>query len=493
MKKTFFTIILACAAAFSALAQVAPYEGALRVSFPDYTKEGDRVTFRAEVDFYDLGLSTRQMIEVTPILRSTQTSHEERFAPIVIAGRQRARVIERAETYGDYTWAVQPSEVIVLRRHSAQVHEISVTVPFQKWMRYSELVLVETTTACSNLQREYGAGVWSKTYARLTPYSFPAAYQPVFTVLYQTPEVEPVKTMSETFSARLQFPSGKSTLTPGFGNNAQELDKVDRIIGNLKLDSLLTIRRITVTGYASPEGSAAANQSLSQARAQSFVNYLQNTHNYRAAQGLVSAQGMGEDWAGLRTAVAQSTIQDRNAILSAIDHNYDDNRKEDAIKALSGGHTWRILLDGYFPQLRRNEYTIEYQVRGFNAQEAKQMVWSRPELLSLNELFMAANQYEPTSQEYKDIFLIAAKNYPNSSQAQFNAAAMEIENGAYDSAISRLLRLETPEAWNNLGIAFWYKGDYQRAVDYFQRAMGGGQAAAGENLRQYNTWFADRD
>lgn len=136
---------------------------------------------------------------------------------------------------------------------------------------------------------------------------------------------------------------------------------------------------------------------------------------------------------------------------------------------------------------------IEYEVRGFNTQEAKALVWSRPQLLSLNEFFMVAGLYEPSSREYRDIFDIAARMYPESQVAQFNTGAMEVENGVYDEAVERLSAIESPESWNNLGIAYWHKGEYDKALDFFRRAADAGLDAAQENLRQYNRWLEDKD
>ena len=152
MKRTLHILLLCAVLPVLGYSQTpTPYDGTIAVTFPDYTMEGDSVTFRADVDFTDLGLSTRQMVEFTPILRSTNTSYEKRFSPVVVTGRQRGRVIARAERFGDYTRAVEPSQVIVLKRKTPRTAEIAVTVPFEKWMRHSERVLVETGTACCNL------------------------------------------------------------------------------------------------------------------------------------------------------------------------------------------------------------------------------------------------------------------------------------------------------------------------------------------------------
>lgn len=492
--KIIYTLLFALLLPVAVCAQTTmPYDGRIEVAFPDYTMEGSGVTFPVEVDFSNLDLSTIEMVELTPVLRSTKTANEKRFAPIVVTGRQRGRIIARAERLGTYAWEIEPAEVIVLKRNSARIRRINIVVPFEKWMRNSELVLEETCTACCNQRQEYEDGSTLKTYERKTPYVFPGPYQPTYAVSYVEPEVQPVKVMSDTYSARLQFASGKSQLLQSHGNNAAVLSEVDRVIGSLKQDSLLTLKRIVVKGYASPEGSSSSNYNLSVARAQAFVNYLNQTHRYRSTDRMIVSQGMGEDWDGLRKLLQQANPADLHAILQAIDGSSDNDRRERSLKALNGGRTWRTLLTDYFPELRRNEYTIEYEVRGFNTQEAKSLIWTRPQLLSLNEMFMVANLYAPESQEYKDVFNIATRMYPESPVAQLNTAAMEIKSGVYDSAIARLKRMDTPEARNNLGVAFWHKGEYEKALESFTKAAQAGSDTARQNIEQYNRWFADKD
>lgn len=495
MKKTFYMLLLCAALPALGYSQTTtPYNGTIKVTFPDYTMEGDKVTFRADVDFTGLDLSARQMVEFTPILRSTNTSYEERFSPVVVTGRRRGRVIARAERFGAYTRAVEPSQIIVLKRKTPRTTEIAVTVPFEKWMRHSELVLVETCTACCNLQQEYGAGITSKTYAGQEPYVFPGAYQPRFKVSYLTPEVEPVKTRSDSYTARLNFQSGKSTLLRNFGNNAAVLAAADRELTKLMNDPLLSISSISVRGYASPEGYVGSNRKLSDDRARAFVDYLSTTHNLRSGNVKITSEGMGEDWAGLRKAVADaSDLDGRQAVLDAIDNIGDLAKRKTAIKGLNGGRTYRTLLSEFYPPLRRNEYIIEYTVRSFNNEEAMRIYRERPSLLSLNELYMVASQYDSDSPEFKEVFDFAARLYPDSPVAQFNTGAMEVENGSYDSAIRRLSKIDTPDAWNDLAVAFWHKGEYAKAQELFERAAAAGNKDAAANLEQYKRWDEDKD
>ena len=131
------------------------------------------------------------------------------------------------------------------------------------------------------------------------------------------PEVEEVKQRSETYSAHLNYAVGKSELLPNFGNNASELAKVDGIVTELKGDNDLTITDFTISGYASPEGNEQSNMLLSQKRAEAFAAYIEKKYGYPHSNFKV--KWFGEDWKGLREAVAASSLSNREAILQVID------------------------------------------------------------------------------------------------------------------------------------------------------------------------------
>lgn len=86
-----------------------------------------------------------------------------------------------------------------------------------------------------------------------------------------------------------------------------------------------------------------------------------------------------------------------------------------------------MLLNEYYPALPAMNLTITYELRGFTPEEAKVIFHTRPQLLSLNEMFMVANIMNTIRKSSKTLFDVAVRLYPNSPVAQFNVAAMEME------------------------------------------------------------------
>lgn len=470
------------------MAAQAAEPGELKITVADYAATNRSADFSVTVDPSDLNITTQTLVIVTPVLRSTDGVHQHKFSPVALAGPVRYRIINREMNYGDFNFETEPGIFVKHRRKDSQSIPMRLEVPFQKWMRQSELVFVETRSGCAGCDLPDHIG----THHLLSP-EFPAPYQPTFAVSYITPEVEPVKTRSDSYTARLSFQVNKSDLLRNFGDNASILAEADKQLSELQADPLLQINSIAVTGYASPEGNLANNQKLADNRARAFVNYLANTHNLRSGNVKIQSAGMGEDWEGLRKAVSDAPyLDDQQAVLNAIDNVGDIAKRKNVIKALSKGRTYRTLLNDFYPPLRRNEYTIAYTVRSFNAEEALQIYKERPQLLSLNELFMVANSYPAGSDEFKQVFDFASRMYPDSPAAQFNTAALEVESGAYRNAIGRLSDFDTPEGWNNLGVAYWHLGEHDKAEELLSRAAGAGNAVATENLAEFLKWEEDK-
>jgi len=451
----------------------------IRIEQVQVDKQGNNVRIDMNINLDNLTMGRADMIILTPILRSADKTNFRRFAPVVLTGSRRSRTLERDIDFNGFSFEEQPRQVE--RRYNKRPQAIPVTlnVPYENWLRNAELVMQETKSGCD---------IRIKTEDEFTVYSpvLPPLVEPVYSYSYVTPPVEEVKQRSETHTARLNFEVGRFTILRNFKNNAEILDDVDKVINEIRNDSNLSISDFEVTGYASPEGNEQSNMKLSENRAKAFVSYLRERYNIPPSQ--VKTNWRGEDWEGLRRAVQQSGITNSSEILTVLDEP-NVNQRKTRLRQLNGGTTYRMLLNEYYPPLRRNEYTITFVAKPFSVDEAKAIVRSKPQYLSLNEMFLVANTYPKNSREFKEVFDIAARLYPESPIAQLNTASLELENGSVESAIQRLERINLPEAWNNLGVAYAQRGDYQRAKQYFDRAAQAGERMAVSNAEQLNRFL----
>lgn len=412
------------------------------------------------MDISGLNLNTQHSLRLTPKLVSNDHSKSVDFASLIINGNKRDKVLNRTtnskkkELYGDNIY-----DVIRRKNKSNQQVYYSFSIPAENWMQSANLVIEEEVTGCANC----GIAQNDLKLLTLTP---PA--MPNFQLMYLVPEAE-VKTRNEQHTATLNFKIDQSELLYNYRNNAEVLTAAKEIINEVKSNQDIEITQFDIVGYASPEASIQHNLRLSQNRANAFAQYITNV--LEIDRSLLKVSGEGEDWQLLRTKIEQSFLEKKNELLTIIDEVPNPDSRDAAIKKLDGGATYSTLLNQYYPQLRRIEYTIAYIVRPFDIEEIKEIIKSNPKLLSLNEMFLLAKTYEPTSKEFKQVFDVAMHIYPTSSIAIINSAAADIEAENYNSAIEKLNRLkDNPKAWNNLGVAYARLGDLEKAGVYFSKA-----------------------
>lgn len=155
---------------------------------------------------------------------------------------------------------------------------------------------------------------------------------------------------------------------------------------------------------------------------------------------------------------------------------------ERLLKSDSGlyGH----LREKILPSLRRTEYSIEYNIRQFSAEEAAQLWSSRPELLSVDEFKAAAGLCGKDSPEYLEILLTAARTYPDDPAALNTAATALYESGRLAEAGKLLEGRGEPLLQNTLGVIRAGEGDYDAALQLFESASASGNSEAAHNLTE---------
>jgi len=441
---------------------------------------GDDIRMTVNLNLKNLDLPSQQMVTLTPVVRSKDRSQYHEFAPIVITGSTRDKALNRSLEFGNFEFPKAPQLVVKKKDIDSGNLPLVLELPYQEWLHEADLFFVEDVTGCA-CKEEY------KDEMRI-PGILPALFIPEYKLSYATPPVEKVKVRDETYSARINFELNKYQILYNYKNNAEVLDEVDRIINELRNDANLTITDFTITGYASPEGVPAHNMKLSENRARSFVSYLMNKYTINAA--MIKTDWKGEDWEGLRKVVEGLSLDNKNEVLAVLDEP-DVMTRKNRLRQLNGGETYRMLLQDYYPPLRRNEYTISYIAKPFSIDEAKQTIKTKPQHLSENEIFLVANTYPNKSREFKETFDVAARLYPNNPYTQTNVITLDKENGNSNNVvlIQRLQNIDIPEAWNNLAIMYAEQEDYKKAEYYFDRAASAGLQEAVYNKEQMSKFL----
>ena len=488
MKKIRMILLAACPALFcpvpGSMAQVR--QGSVTVQVNELAQRGDSLYVDMAVTTEGRNVPSRMSAVFTPVLVSGERSLA--LPAVSLMGRnsyrnhRRALALMSAKERGAYEKSA-PYYVVPDYKGDSRM-DYRLALPYEAWMSSAQLTLQRIDCGC---------GKSSVTDVRLL--AGKVSLEEVIVIerhriephlAYIRPEAEAVKSRAEQGESFLDFAVGKTSVNPEFGRNAAELEKIRRMIDLVQDDKDLTIKRIVIVGYASPEGSLAMNERLSEGRAKALRDYLQS--RYPAIPGsLYSIRFGGENWDDLVEAVQTSDMPDKQAVLDIIDRYSIIGGREAKLMALKGGTPWRYMLREMFPSLRKVTVTVDYDVRNFDAEEAKAVVKTHPQNLSLNELYLVANTYEPGSEDFNSLFETAVRLYPESVTATVNAAVAALERRDFVGAERYLRSVKSPdripECDNAWGLLLMLRDqDYDRAAPYFEAARAAGLKAAQQNL-----------
>lgn len=488
MKKIRMILLAACPALFcpvpGSMAQVR--QGSVTVQVNELAQRGDSLYVDMAVTTEGRNVPSRMSADFTPVLVSGERSLA--LPAVSLMGRnsyrnhRRALALMSAKERGAYEKSA-PYYVVPDYKGDSRM-DYRLALPYEAWMSSAQLTLQRIDCGC---------GKSSVTDVRLL--AGKVSLEEVIVIeryriephlAYIRPEAEAVKSRAEQGESFLDFAVGKTAVNPEFGRNAAELEKIRRMIDLVQDDKDLTIKRIVIVGYASPEGSLAMNERLSEGRAKALRDYLQS--RYPAIPGsLYSIRFGGENWDDLVKAVQTSDMPDKQAVLDIIDRYSIIGGREAKLMALKGGTPWRYMLREMFPSLRKVTVTVDYDVRNFDAEEAKAVVKTHPQNLSLNELYLVANTYEPGSEDFNSLFETAVRLYPESVTATVNAAVAALERRDFVGAERYLRSVKSPdripECDNAWGLLLMLRDqDYDRAAPYFEAARAAGLKAAQQNL-----------
>lgn len=413
----------------------------------------------------ELDLKADQLMAFQPVITSADGSREMPLTPFLVTGR-------RAHIYHERAGSDAYPDAVEMRRRNgtAQTYAYTDVAVYQPWMKGASLAVMQDLCACGDKLEQ------------ATAQTVRIDYDPFDEVQYAfvTPPAEPRKLREVSGSALLNYRVNATAIDASYMENTAELDKIRGTINKVKEDPNVSITAISIHGYASPEGSYANNERLARERMQSLLDYVKGLHRFEGVRFDVSSTP--EDWEGFRRRVSESSLAHRDGILELIDGEGTPDEKEHRIRA-TYPDDYRTLLTAIYPLLRHADYTVQYVVRPFTPEEAAEIFRTKPNQLSLEELYLLAQTYPAGSEEYNKVFLTAAYMYPGDAIANLNAANVSLRSRD-DKAAERFLSRagDSAEAENARGILCVLRGEIEAAIAHFARAAQGGLQLAADNL-----------
>jgi len=488
MNKNIYTISLTLGILLLTLPTVAQtiFNGQIRYKIQDIEIADSTLKMVIDLNLSRLQMNPDRSLELILVLTGP-AGEEFRMRPLLINGRQRHKAFIRGAKLRKWEDDIAQTYYAVIQPDKTDKKTIQYTqeIVYKPWMKDARLDIKSDLCDCGGYVQQLNT---EPILDRIIPTEEPVVNTEML-VAYIKPEVEEVKNRSESKDVFLDFPVNQTVILPNFGNNPRELRTIEEIIRELRNDRNLTVSQIHITGYASPEGSVSRNINLAQGRAEALSNYLSVKAGVFTGRYVVT--NGGEDWAGLVRLLELSKQQSyKDDMLFIINNIYNPEERKQRLKALNGGYLWNNdLLKHYFPQLRRVMCQINYEVRSFTVDEAKQIYQHSPKQLSLEEMFRVANTYPKDSPEFAEVFETAVRLFPADPVANLNAAATALLRSDLTRAEQYLQKADKDSAvyLNNLGVLYYLQGNPDMAREAFVKGSRKGSQEATENLNKLET------
>lgn len=452
----------------------------IRVVVHDVRQEKDSIRVRIEIEANGLSVSPREQLYYFPVIRTEM--NERKLLPVVVRGRTQQAVVNRMEKLSGDVEPVYDCFSVKRRELFHKKISYNSVVPFEQWMKKANVAMVHERRNCR--------GDFHRLSVEIIADSIRLAEKPVRTMVYilpvkiPVPPREEIKRRSETGEAQIIYRVGNAEINPGLGNNQDELDKIQKSITYIHNVREASINSVTISAYASPEGNWQSNLALSGRRAASLTGWLRR--NYDLGGITLSSRGYGEDWDGLERLVREDPVMpaaEKENILGTIGKEDAFERRKMLLKQLRGGQTWHYLLTNLFPQLRRSAYRIDFTVPEYSIETIKEVYRTHPNMLSLYEFYLLANQYEPESRQFSDVIRKASTLYPDEKINRLSMAVFSYLSNDMEAALDYLRGLESdPDAWLYFAAFHARKAELEEAEKYIQRAAEAGNPDAAEQL-----------
>ena len=359
-KIVFIMLILA---AFSpgmdkAIAQERVYEGTVAIVPVRLEQQGKYL--HIELDFRLNGVKVKSAKGIDFIPQLVSATDTCTLPQVSIKGRDEYLAYERrlaVMSAGEKRAYTKPYVVEKGNKRRSDTLHYHYTLLYEPWMAAARLRVQRDECGCGETALMGTESVADTVTLERTP--LPPVVTPP--LAYVEPVIEKVKSREVQAEAFLDFAVNKVDIRPEYMNNYRELAKIHALIDELKSDSGIVVKRLDIIGYASPEGTLAANKRLSEGRAAALRNYLASRYDF--PQDLYHIVFGGENWEGLTQALHSIEMENKSEVLEIIETVPIESGRERKLMQLHGGAPYRYLLKHVFPGLRVVICKVSYEVK----------------------------------------------------------------------------------------------------------------------------------
>lgn len=397
------------------------------------THDGTVVTVSFDVDTDVKGLPSNRKEVLLPYIYNGKDTLWLDVMEVYGKGRyKRERQVNHIN--GDKDWELGDNQTL-----KGDVYHYTAQVPLKRWMKSANLTIRRQLVGCA-CEKELEDQNISEGVALFEEPALPARRIPEYVLadakrewdfgqdeLGITFKVSKIEIDSTVFDNEVTFGKILAAVDKIFSNPHYKLDKIE------------------VAGYASPEGRPSFNSWLGKNRAKALINYIiEHRPQYNLTVNDFKIRNGEENWLGLRNALLESDIPEKERVLAIIDNKDISNElKKDKIKWIDHGKTWKKMLDELYPHLRCARYLAVY--------------------------------YDSTDDHAVETI---------------NEANDLIRAGKYAEAYDHVQpAAEDMRAYNTIGVALMMQGEFEKAMPWFEKALEGNCPSAQKNIEAINAEY----
>lgn len=468
MFKNAFRTMLAGFLALSAQGAGAAVNDDATVGFGDVTfgnvnliPVGDSLTVTFDV-YVSRDLKRHESLVIAPTLKD-ESGSLYKLHKMAINSRNQHIAYKRG-FHKDYTTS------ILRTNGSMQQVAYTQTVPYSDWMADAVIEVMSEDCKCTvSLGEPVGLGMLATTPPRPerfegVPLPLPAEAAPN----------EEIKRRDLRGSALITYELDRWELKPFYMDNMRQLTHIIEAIEAVERDTTLTFSEMDLHGYASLEGEYKHNDFLAKNRLETLRDWI--AKKYPFTDGHIDLKHTAENWDDVRDSLlVNRDLRDWAEVMALVENTtMEPDLKEQKLRT-DYPEMFKYMLEHWFPINRLTKFCIHYTARPYREDELEMVFRTKPENLSLKELYTLADRYPYASEAYGEVIRKTLLLYPDNSTANYNYARYMLYNRNIELADSCLEKIEEGPKRDLLeGVLYIILGDQTEGTRLIKEAKKAG-------------------
>ena len=177
-----------------------------------------------------------------------------------------------------------------------------------------------------------------------------AEHPQVKSIKYYTPLTSKNASEATITPSVVRYASNSSKLDPEYLNNAQSIEEIMYIIGEILADSTTSLEAVQIAGYTSPEGYEDKNTQKGLNRAIALRDHIRKQH--QLPDSIFEVAGGGRNWNIIYKDIEDTGIPGVESLITTLRNEPDEETREKMLKQYNDGELYEELRERYFPAHR---------------------------------------------------------------------------------------------------------------------------------------------